>query len=102
MLWVNMVYWVFIITLMLQYVKGFLNNVTFNNRPNSPTLLNIWSVQDSLAGDNLVYTFDEPQYIQIVIQGKIALSIIICKIISSKTDLSNEQELLLVTNILST
>ncbi|KAG2187386.1 hypothetical protein INT44_005072 [Umbelopsis vinacea] len=50
-------------------LRGFLNNVTFNNHPNSPTLLNMWSVQDSLSGDNLIYHIEEPQYIQLVIQG---------------------------------
>lgn len=58
---------------MLQSYVGFLNNVTFNNHPESPTLLNMWSVQDSLAGDNLVYHIEEPQYIQVVVQGKVKM-----------------------------
>jgi len=58
---------------MLQSHVGFLNNVTFNNHPDSPTLLNMWSVQNSLAGDNLVYQIEEPQFIQLVVQGKVNL-----------------------------
>lgn len=48
---------------------GFLNNVTFNNHETTPTLLNLWSVQDGLVGDNLVYHIDKPQHIQLVLQG---------------------------------
>ncbi|CAM0138846.1 unnamed protein product [Umbelopsis sp. WA50703] len=50
-------------------LRGFLNNVTYNNHENTPTLLNLWSVQDGLAGNNLVYHIDKPQHIQIVLQG---------------------------------
>jgi hypothetical protein len=56
---------------MLDSHVGFLNNVTFNNHPDSPTLLNMWSIKNNLAGDNLVYQIEEPQFIQLVVQGKV-------------------------------
>jgi hypothetical protein len=32
--------------------------------------LNIWSVQDALSGENLVYYLNQPQYLQLVLQGQ--------------------------------
>jgi hypothetical protein len=35
----------------------------------------MWSVQDSLSGDNLIYHIEEPQYLQLIVQGKVKLNI---------------------------
>jgi hypothetical protein len=64
------VYDLFLVFALLFHLKGFLNNVTFNTQPQSPTLLNIWSVQDALSGENLVYYLNQPQYLQLVLQGQ--------------------------------
>lgn len=66
----KIVYDLFLVFALLFHLKGFLNNVTFNTQPQSPTLLNIWSVQDALSGENLVYYLNQPQYLQLVLQGQ--------------------------------